>query len=130
MPPTEARQVTRLNIANIAVILTSVFLAAIAIWPGQPTASTDAMRELRVPDYSWIAHGLSALLGIGSVFVGQRWKWRTYARLLLALAALLLVGAFVMEGTYGPRSILTLLLPGVVFAVAAVTFGPMPPPNE
>ena len=120
----------RLNLVNVAVIITSVVLAGLAIWPGEPTASADAMDELRVPDYAWAAHGLSALLGVGAVFVGQRSRWRAYARLLLAVAALLLIGALLLGGGFGPRSILTLLLPAVVFAVAATSFGPMPPPEN
>lgn len=121
---------TTRNFANYGIIFTGVLLAALAIWPGNPTASRDAMSELPVPDYAWVAHGLGALLSIGAVTLGQRADRRGLARLMLVAAVVILLGALVLGGSFGPRSLLSLLLPAVVLAIAAATFGPMPAPNE
>jgi hypothetical protein len=70
-----------------------------------------------------VAGGLTLI----TLFLGQRWHWRTLARVLLAGAVLvLLFGFFTGFRALGPVAWLTVIIPGIVLLVAMPFFGPMP----
>ena len=120
----------RRNVAGVAVILTGVILLALAIWPGDPTASAGAARELGRPVFAWASHGIAGILAIGAVFVAQRDRWRALGRVMLVLGGVLLLAALVMARDFGARALLTLLLPAVVLLASATALGPLPPPRQ
>ena len=67
--------------------------------------------------------GASALISVG---IAQRWKLRGLARALLLVAALALVVLLFMFRDFGPRALLTVLLPAALLLLSATAVGPMP----
>ena len=48
--------------ANALAIIAVVLLAAMAIWPGEPTASEEASAQLESAQLVWVLHGVGGLL--------------------------------------------------------------------
>jgi hypothetical protein len=126
----EATVAGRRNVAGVAVILTGVILLALAIWPGDPTASAGAVNELGRPVFAWATHGIAGILALGAVFVAQRPAWRAIGRIMLVLAGVSLLVALVVARDFGLRALLSLLLPALVLLSAAPALGPLPPPQQ
>lgn len=120
----------RRQIANVAVIMTGLFLVALAIWPRPATAGLDAMRDLRTPQLTWTIHGTAGLLSIGAFLLGQRHRWRTLARTMLLVAALALAAVLLNARDFSGRMLLMFALPALVLAASSFAFGTMPAPNE
>jgi peptidoglycan/LPS O-acetylase OafA/YrhL len=109
--------------ADVVIVFVGLALLAQAIWPpAQPPAA-----EVRNVVSSWQVYALAGGLSLAALFVGQRWRWRKVARVLLAAAILALMGGifFVFRfESFG--SWLSVIIP-IVFLVATVPFvGPMP----
>ena len=115
--------------SDLLVILVGVSLIALAVWPGDQSASRDAAVDVGSPQWQWIAYIVAGAAAISSVFLAQRRGRGGLPRLLLWIGALALIGVFVvalLNGSTGPRAWLTLLLPAVLLAVASMGVGPMP----
>ena len=125
MPATLDRPASR-HWADLLAILTAVSLIAIAIWPGEPSASVDADLETSATPALWLAHIASGSLAMLAVFVAQRWRNRSFARLLLVGGALVLLGALVVFRDFTTRALLTTIIPALALLVAATAVGPMP----
>ena len=116
--------------SDMLAILTGVALLAISIWPGEPTASGDASRDLRAPQLAWLAHIVAGALAIGAVFVAQAWRRLGMARAMLVAGAALLLIALVVSRLLDARSLLSLGLPAVALLAASWGLGPMPGMTE
>lgn len=116
--------------ADVLALLTSVVLLALAIWPGDPTASEAASAELGSAQMVWGLHALGGLLALGGLVIAQRWRWRTIGRVMVGVAGVALVAGLVVTRDFTGRSLLLLLLPGVALIASSLALGPMPPPEE
>ena len=112
--------------ADVLAILTGLVLMALAIWPGEPQASADAAREAGNPQLMWLAYIAAGGSAIAAVLVAQRWQRRPLARALLVLGALVLLAVLVVFRDFGPRALLTVLLPAVALLASATAIGPLP----
>ena len=120
----------RRQVANVAVILTGLFLVALAVWPRPATAGLDAMRDLRTPQLTWIVHGTAGLLSIGAFLLGHRHRWQALARGMLLVAALALFAVLLNARDFSGRMLLMFAIPALVLAASSFAFGAMPAPNE
>jgi O-antigen/teichoic acid export membrane protein len=124
MQDTPAR--TRRHWADVAVILVGLGLFGLAIWFPPFTTTTGADEVESVPTV-WPIYALAGGLTLVALFTGQRWQWRTFARvLLIAAVGVLIVGLFTGFRQLGPAAWLTVIIPGIVLLVAVPFFGPMP----
>jgi hypothetical protein len=124
MQETPAR--ARRHWADIAVIIVGLGLFGLAIWfpPFTTTAGAD---EVRSAPSVWPIYAAAGGLTLIALFAGQRWQWRTFARLLLIAAVIVLaVGLFTGFRELGPAAWLTVIVPALVLLVATPFFGPMP----
>jgi hypothetical protein len=113
--------------ADVLAIFTGLALLGLAIWPGPQSASAGAARESGGnQEILWLSHAIGGALALASVAIAQRWKLRPLARVLLATAAVGLVVVLFTFRDFGPRALLTLLLPAVLLLVSASAVGPMP----
>ena len=115
--------------SDLVVILVGVTLFALAVWPRDPDASSNAGVDIGHPQWQWIAHIVASAAAISSVFLAQRRGRSGLPRTLLWIGALALIAAFIVSltaGVGGPRPWLTLLLPAVLLAAASMGVGPMP----
>jgi peptidoglycan/LPS O-acetylase OafA/YrhL len=112
--------------ADVVAIVTGLALLGLAIWPGSPSASAGAAIESGRPDYLWLGHALAGGIALLGVTAAQRWGLRSLGRSLLIIAGLGLVALLVMFHEFGPRAILTVLLPALLLLAAAASVGPMP----
>ena len=118
----------RRTVVDFLVILFGVALVGMAIWAA-PIFLGEAERELRNVNLAWSIYFFSGFLAILSQFVGQWYGRRMVARGMLAMAAVLLIIGLTAFETLGPRALLTMLLPAIVFLVAVPIAGPMPDPD-
>jgi cell division protein FtsW (lipid II flippase) len=117
---------TRRHWADVAVILAGLVLIGLAVWYPPFTATTGA-GEVRNVHSVWPVYALAGALTLMALLLGQRWQWRTLARLLLVGAVLVLViGLFTGFRALGPVAWLTVIIPGITLLVATPFFGPMP----
>jgi O-antigen/teichoic acid export membrane protein len=124
MQDTPAR--TRRHWADIAVIIVGLGLFGLAIW-FPPFTTTTGADEVKTAPAVWPIYALAGGLTLVALFAGQRWQWRTFARvLLIAAVAVLVVGLFTGFRELGPAAWLTVIIPGIVLLVATPFFGPMP----
>jgi hypothetical protein len=114
------------NWADLLAIVTAVSLIGISIWPGTPSASIGADRETTATPALWLAHIASGSLAIIAVFIGQKWRNRPLARLLLVGGAIVLLGALLVFRDFTTRALLTTIVPALALLVSAVAIGPMP----
>jgi hypothetical protein len=112
--------------ADVVAIFTGVALLGLAIWPGPQSASAGAARESGNPQALWLAHAMAGASALISVGIAQRWKLRGLARALLVIAALALVVLLFTFRDFGPRALLTVLLPAALLLLSATAVGPMP----
>jgi hypothetical protein len=124
MQDTPAR--TRRHWADVAVILVGLGLFGLAIW-FPPFTTTGGADEVRSVPILWPYYAAAGGFTVIALFLGQRWQWRTVARLLLIGAVVVLVAAlFTGFRELGPVAWLTVIIPGIVLLVATPFFGPMP----
>jgi hypothetical protein len=124
MQGTPAR--TRRHWADVAVILVGLGLFGLAIW-FPPFTTTTGADEVKTAPAVWPTYALAGGLTLVALFTGQRWQWRTFARVLLVAAAVVLVvGLFTGFRQLGPAAWLTVIIPAMVLLVATPFFGPMP----
>ncbi len=117
---------TRRHWADIAVIIVGLGLFGLAIW-FPPFTTTTGADEVKTAPAVWPIYALAGGLTLVALFAGQRWQWRTFARvLLIAAVAVLVVGLFTGFRELGPVAWLTVIIPGIVLLVATPFFGPMP----
>jgi hypothetical protein len=113
--------------ADVVAIFTGLALLGLAIWPGPQSASAGAARESGGnQEILWLAHAAAGALALGSVAIAQRWNLRAIARGMLAVAAVGLVVVCFTFRDFGPRALLTLVLPAMLLLVSAFAVGPMP----
>jgi len=112
--------------ADVLAIVTGVALLGLAIWPGPHSASAGAEREAGNAQALWLAHALAGASALISVGIAQRWGLRPLARALLLIAALALAVLLFMFRDFGPRALLTVLLPALLLLISATAVGPMP----
>ena len=112
--------------ADVLAILTGLVLMALAIWPGEPQANTDAARESANVQLQWLAYAIAGGSAIAAVLIAQKWQRRPLARALLVLGALVLLGVLLVFRDFGVRALLTVLLPAVALLISATAIGPMP----
>jgi hypothetical protein len=124
MQDTPAR--TRRHWADVAVILVGLGLFGLAVW-FPPFTTTAGAGEVRTVHALWPIYATAGGLTLLALFAGQRWQWRTFARvLLIAAVVVLVVGLFTGFRELGPTAWLTVIIPGIVLLVAIPFFGPMP----
>lgn len=112
--------------ADVAIILVGLGLFGLAIWFPPFTATTGA-GEVRTVHYVWPIYATAGGLTLLGLFLGQRWQWRVFARLLLIGAVIVLaVGLFTGFRNLGPVAWITVIVPGIVLLIATPFFGPMP----
>ena len=114
------------NWADAVTIVTGFALLGLAIWPGPQSASAGAAREAGNPQLLWLAHAAGGALALAGVVVAQRWQRRPLARILLVIAALGLLAVLIVFRDFGPRALLTVLLPALLLLGTATAIGPMP----
>jgi hypothetical protein len=123
MQETPAR--TRRHWADVAVILVGLGLFGLAVW--FPPFTTTGGEGVRSVPTVWPIYATAGGLTLLALFLGQRWQWRTLARILLIAAVVVLVfGLFTGFRELGPAAWLTVIIPGIVLLVAVPFFGPMP----
>jgi hypothetical protein len=116
----------RVESSDVIAIFTGLALLGLAIWPGPQSASADAAREASNLQVLWMAHAGAGALTLLAVLAAQRWTRRSLARGLLVVAALVLLATLLTFRDFGPRALLTLLLPAILLLVAVTGIGPMP----
>ena len=117
----------RRSMPNIVVILTSVALIGFAIWGGSTYGMLDTA-ESSSPFLPAVPHIVAGGLGLAAVLVGQRWRQLTFARLLLLLAAVILLGTVALLEYTGPWAWYSLIIPALLLAGSALFLRPVPPP--
>lgn len=114
--------------ANIAVLIVGVYQFGLAFWGiglAQPAGIVEGVRWL---GWYWFTSGFGGLLAIASVIVAVRSA--TAGRVLLGLAAaLVLSGGFAFSRLEG-RLFLDVILPGLILLAALPFFGTMPTPEQ
>ena len=120
------RGAQRRHWADVVAIFTGLVLLGLAIWPGPQSASAGAAQEAGNPDLLWLAHATAGAVALAGVVVAQRWQLRPMGRLLLVIAALGLLSVLIVFRDFGPRALLTVLLPALLLLAAAMAVGPMP----
>jgi hypothetical protein len=126
MATTTATAPATRNWANILAIVTGLALWGIAIWPGEPTSSAQAQHEQVYPSQVWLAQAISGMCAILAVLLAQRWQRQLLARLLLVVAAAVLLLSLLAFEDFGPRALLTIVLPAMLLGAAAYGIGPIP----
>jgi hypothetical protein len=112
--------------ADVAVILVGLGLFGLAVW-FPPFTATSGAGEVRSAPSVWPIYAIAGGLTLIALFLGQRWQWRTFARLLLITAVIVLVvGLFTSFRELGPVAWLTVIVPAIVLLIATPFFGPMP----
>ncbi|HUQ81452.1 MAG TPA: hypothetical protein VM076_09955 [Gemmatimonadaceae bacterium] len=114
------------NWADLVAIVTGVALIGLAMWPGPQSASAGAARESGNPQLLWLSHACAGALALGAVAAAQRWSLRPLARGLLILGGLGLLSVLLVFRDFGPRALLTAVLPALLLLGAATAIGPMP----
>jgi hypothetical protein len=115
-----------MEVSDVIAIFTGLALLGLAIWPGPQSASAGAAREASNLQLLWISHASAGAVTLLAVLAAQRWSLRPLARGLLALAAVGLLATLITFRDFGPRALLTLLLPALLLMVAMIGIGPMP----
>ena len=119
---TDTRAPQRRRWADVVLILAGLSLFGLAVW-FPPFSTTD---EAPAAISLWPIYALAGGLIILALFLGQRWDWLRFARLLLfAAMGVLIVGLLRVRGQ-GMLTWLTLIIPGVAILLAIPFFGPMP----
>ena len=118
------------HLADVVGIFVGIGLLAISIWPSGLTASEEAAQVTRSPNTVYLVRALAGIAALAAVIVGQRWRQRTIARVLMALAGAALLVTLLTFNEFDTRALLTLLLPGLLLLVAAAAVGPMPSPQQ
>ena len=118
----------RRTVVDFLVIFTGVALIGFAMW-ALPLALGDSQEELANVNLAWIIYFAAGALALASQFVGQWWRRRNAARILLALGAVLLFIGLTAFRDFGPRALLTMLLPAILLLIAIPMVGPMPDPE-
>ena len=126
MARTTATRPAARNWATVVAIVTGLALWGIAIWPGEPTTTSLAQHEQAIPSRVWLAQAVAGMCAIGAVLLAQRWQRQQLARGLLIVAALVLLLSLLVFRDFGTRALLTVLLPAMLLAGAAVGIGPVP----
>ncbi|HEX2249736.1 MAG TPA: hypothetical protein VHH32_05270 [Gemmatimonadales bacterium] len=117
---------TRRHWADVAVLLVGLGLFGLAIW-FPPFTTTGGAGEVTSVPTLWPYYAGAGGLTLIALFLGQRWEWRTLARLLLVGAVIvLIIGLFTGFHGLGPVAWITVIVPGIVLLIAAPFFGPMP----
>jgi hypothetical protein len=117
---------TRRHWADVAVILVGLGLFGLAMW-FPPFTTTGGADEVKSVPTVWPFYAGAGGLTLIALFLGQRWEWRIFARLLLIAAVIVLVaGLFTGFRELGPAAWLTVIVPGILLLVATPFFGPMP----
>jgi hypothetical protein len=112
--------------ADVAVILCGLGLFGLAVW-FPPFTTTTGADEVRSAPSLWPIYAGAGGLTLVALFLGQRWEWRTFARILLiAAVAVLVYGLLTGFRELGVAAWLTAIIPGIVLLVATPFFGPMP----
>lgn len=118
---------TRRHWADVAVILVGLGLFGLAVWFPPFTTTAGGADEFESVPTLWPYYAGAGGLTLIALFLGQRWEWRTLARLMLVGAVIVLViGLFSVFRGLGPVAWMTVIIPGIVLLVAAPFFGPMP----
>ena len=118
---------TRRHWADVAVILVGLGLFGLAVWFPPFTTTAGGADEFKSVPTLWPYYDGDGGLTLIALFLGQRWEWRTLARLMLVGAVIVLViGLFSVFRGLGPVAWITVIIPGIVLLVAAPFFGPMP----
>jgi len=111
--------------ADVAVILCGLGLFGLAIWFPPFTTTTGSGES--APPSVWPIYGGAGGLTLLALFLGQRWQWRTVARILLVAAVVILsYGLLTRFREFGPAAWLTVIIPGIIILIATPFFGPMP----
>jgi hypothetical protein len=119
----DVTETARRHWADVAVILAGLILWGLAVWPPPFVDQPEVGGRLAV----WQVYGIAGGLTIASLLLGQNWRWRSVARvLLLGAAAVLAFGLFTTFRDLGPAAVLTVIVPALLLLLATPFFGPMP----
>ena len=117
------------HLADIIGIVVGLALLALSIWPSGLTASDEATQVSNSPDTWYLLRVFAGIAALAAVAIGQRWRQRTVARVLMASAGVALLVTLLPFNEFDVRALLTVLLPALLLLVAAAAVGPMPPPE-
>ncbi len=108
--------------ADALLILAGLSLFGLAVWFPPFSTTDEAPQAISLwPNYA-LAGGLTLL----ALFLGQRWSWVQFARLMLFGAVVVLVIGLFRVGASSMVAWLTLIIPGLAILLATPFFGPMP----
>ncbi len=108
--------------ADVVLILAGLSLFGLAVWFPPFSTTGQAGEAISLwPNYA-MAGGLILL----ALFLGQRWTWVRFSRLMLVGAVVVLAIGLFRVRAQGTLPWLTLIIPGLAVLLAAPFFGPMP----
>ncbi len=116
-----ARKARRRHWSDLVAILAGVWSFAQALWG---PAIFSIVTVDRGAGASWIAFGLGGLLAIGAVLLAQ--KSTKPARIMLAVAGLILVGSAFAYRDAVSLPIISVIIAGIAMLAAAPFIGRMP----
>jgi hypothetical protein len=114
--------------ADIVVIAASAYAIAAATQMPLELATADVDEAVRFALWLPTAYALGGALGMASIFVALRWPGP--ARVVLVIAALLLISGLLALERFALLPVLSLGLPAVAMLAAAPFMGTMPRPEE
>lgn len=113
--------------ADLATIIVGVSLLGLAMWGGPILTLGDD--EVAYPRALWLVFAGAGALSLGGVLAAQRASLRGLGRVLVVVAAILLLGSLVAFSGLDWAAVVAAILPATVLAVAASFMGPIPPPS-
>jgi hypothetical protein len=114
--------------ADIAVIAASAYALAAATQMPLELATGDVDEAVRFALWLPTAYVVGGILGMASIFIALRWP--RAARVVLVIAALLLLSGLVGLQSFALLPVLSLGVPALLMLAAAPFMGAMPGPEE
>lgn len=125
----ETREVLRRRRwADVVVIAVAVFELMLTMYGALLARPGGVAFDLQAPGWYYAAMSLSGVLALAAVLIAIRLT--TVARILCAAAGVLLLTAVFAFESIDLRTVLTIILPGVLLLGATPFLGPMPSPEE
>ena len=118
------QEARRRHWADVAAIVGGVMAFAFTVWPSDLFTLGNAQRS----SLSWLSYALPGVMAVGSVFLANR--SRTLARVVLALAGLILLGSLIGTAQFGWQHWVSRIIPALLMLGAAPFVGRMPTPAE
>ncbi|HEX7089615.1 MAG TPA: hypothetical protein VF192_05735 [Longimicrobiales bacterium] len=122
------RRAERRRWANVAAIVAGVYALGFAVWSPGLAGGARLEADLRAQGWWWAGSAVGGLLALAAAVAAVR--SRLLGRVLLVLAALVLLATLLAFRRIGTAALLALVLPALVMLAAAPFLGAMPAPEE